>query len=440
MAVQTARSAALAALMRCENSGYANLVVADVLKKSGLSARDRAFAARLVYGTVERRLTLEARLAPYLRQPLSTMPAVLRCILRSGLYQAVYMESVPVSAAVNESVALAKASGKGSAAGFVNAVLRKAATEPFAPVFESEEQRLSVTYSVGLPVVRLLLAAYPERAEGILAAADRPAALTVCTNPLKTTPEALTCQLAEQQVTVTPLSVPGMLALENAGDVSALAAFRQGLFHVQGLASRLAVEALEVRPGQTVLDLCAAPGGKSASIAGLLAGAGSLYACELHQNRVPLIRQLLDRLGVQNAVCLQNDAATPNARLPVADRVLCDVPCSGLGTLAKKPDIRYKDLSGMPTLIETQSRILQTAAGYLAPGGRLVYATCTVNPDENQGVVGSFLQKNPAFVETTPDLSRFGGEKVSAGTLFLPDRAQTDGFYIACLEKNTRNP
>ena len=431
----TARMAALQALLRCEKDGYANLVVRRVLDQSGLSERDKAFAARIVYGTVERRVTLQARLAPFLKRPLEDMPLAVRCILQSGLYQALYMDSVPVHAAVSESVELCRKAKCGSAAGFVNAVLRRAAQTPFQPAFQTEAERLSVCYSVSLPVAKLLLQAYPHRAEAILQSSFSQPQLVVRENWLKTEPGTLGALLQNEQVEAEPLALPGAYRLIGAKDPAALAAFQKGYFWVQGLASQLAVEALQLAPGQRVLDLCAAPGGKTAAIAGHLAGTGEIIACELHENRLGLIRAMAKRLEILNLTVCQNDAAQPNCSLPKADRVLCDVPCSGLGTLAKKPDIRYKQLSQLPKLVQVQKAVLETSAKYVAPGGILVYSTCTINPQENQQVVQAFLKKHPDFVADTPAFEQFGGEAVDKMTLFLPDKACTDGFFIACLKK-----
>lgn len=431
---KNARQVALAALVRCEKNGYSNLVLDKELKSSTLTGRDRAFAARLVYGTVERKLTLEARLAPFLQRPLEQMPPELRCILRSGLYQILYMNSVPASAAVNESVILAKKSGQGKAAGFVNAVLRRAGSAEFAPSFESDAHRLSVTWSIGMPIASLLLKSYPEKAEAICEASFTEPLLTVRTNITKTTNKQLIERLAQDGVSARETLLPDALVLESAKEIAALPAFLEGLFHVQGLASQLTVAALGVKPEDAVLDLCAAPGGKTATLAQSLGETGRLTACELHENRLSLIKSLVQRLGLKNVTVMQNDGSVYNESLGLYDKILCDVPCSGLGTLAKKPDIRYKDLDGLPTLIKTQKNILQTASRYLKPGGVLVYSTCTINPKENQAVVEDFLASNTDFCADTPLFAEFGGEKVGLSTLFLPN-SEIDGFFIARLCK-----
>lgn len=434
MKQDSARLLAAKALMRCEKSGYSNLVLASMLQKSGLSARDRAFASRIVYGTVERQLTLDARLAPFLKQPLNTMMPELRAVLRSGLYQILYMDSVPTSAAVNEAVQLTRALGKGSASGFVNAVLRKASQAQWQPEAKTEEERLSQLYSVGLPVVKLLKAAYPDKIEALLQESFTQPKLTIRVNTLKTTAKELAALLSADGVKVSETGLLNALVLEDAGDITRLPQFTQGLFHVQGLASQLCVAALGVKPGDRVLDACAAPGGKTATIAQTLCGQGSLTACELHPARVKLIETLIARIGAQNVTARAQDAAVFDPAIGEMDKVLCDVPCSGLGTLAKKPDIRYKDLQDLPKLIKIQGAILATAAQYLVPGGSLVYSTCTINPKENELVVQEFLRTHPEFTATDTGIAGFGEQKLGAFCLFFPQGGQ-DGFFIARLTR-----
>lgn len=432
------RLLAVKALMRCEKNGYSNLVLASMLQKSGLSARDKAFASRIVYGTIERQLTLDARLTPFLKQPLNTMMSEVRAVLRSGLYQSLYMDSVPVSAAVNESVQLTRSLGKGSAAGFVNAVLRRAAQAEWQPTAISEEERLSQCYSVGLPVVKLLKAAYPDKIEALLAESFTQPQLTIRVNTLKTTTEALAASLSAEGITANKTALANALVLEDAGDITRLSQFQQGLFHVQGLTSQLCVAALDIKPGDCVLDACAAPGGKTATMAENLCGKGSLIACELHPARVKLIETLIARIGAKNVTAQAQDAAVFSPAFGTMNKILCDVPCSGLGTLAKKPDIRYKDLQDLPKLIEIQRSILATAAQYLAPGGSLVYSTCTINPQENELVVQDFLQAHPEFVAQDTGIAGFGEQKLGQFCLFFPQGGQ-DGFFIAKLTRAENN-
>ena len=223
--------------------------------------------------------------------------------------------------------------------------------------------------------------------------------------------------------------------IEFAGSPAASAAFKEGLFHVQGLASQLAALCVDAKPGQQVLDLCAAPGGKSLTLAEAMQDKGQLVSGEFVPTRVPLLQRSFDRCGVTCAVAVENDATRRNPGWPKFDRVLCDVPCSGLGVIAKKPDIRYKDLDGIENLLATQQKILQNGADSLAENGRLVYSTCTVNYKENQAQAEKFLSANPDFHVVKPETALPGADIGPLGTLFLPHKTGTDGFFVAILER-----
>ncbi len=431
------RRAAAAALMRQEKDGYSNLVLKSALDGFDGAPRDRAFCSALFYGTVERMVTLDYILQKYLTRPLSRLDAEVRAVLRSGLYQARYMQSVPVRAAVSESVALARALGKSSASGMVNAVLRRAAAYDLgAERFADECTRLSVQYSVSGPVARLLYEKCPEECEGILRAGFTPPPLAVRVNTLKTDADALRSALAAQGVEARPGCAPDSLYLDCKGGVTALDSFQSGLFHVQGVASQLACAALAAKPGERVLDLCAAPGGKSATLAQYMRNTGTLVARDAAENRLPLIAETFRRLGVACARVEYGDAASYDPSLENADAVLCDVPCSGLGVLAKKPDIRLKTLESLDGLTALQRGILETASRYVKSGGRLVYSTCTLNPDENAGIVAPFLERHPEFTARPLPCAVKGVVCRPDGlTTLYPHRTGTDGFFIALLTK-----
>lgn len=251
-----AREAAVQALVRTEAGGYSNLVLKSQLARFAGTAQEKAFAAAVFYGAVERKNTLDYCLGKFLQKPLSRLDAPVRAILRAGLYQAKYMQSVPVHAAVSESVALCRRMKKASAAGLVNAVLRRAAAvDVEKEAFESETQRLCVQYSVSQPVAMLLQTQLPAYAERLLAASFEKPALAVRVNTLKTTPQALSASLAAHGVAAKPGRVANSLLLEGAGDVAALPEFCEGLFHVQSEASQAACAALAPRPGEKVLDV-----------------------------------------------------------------------------------------------------------------------------------------------------------------------------------------
>lgn len=428
------RRLAVEALIRLEQDGYSNLVLDSVLEKSGMEERDKAFASALFYGTGERLVTLDFCLNQFLKKPVAKLDPPVRNILRTGLYQMRYMK-VPTPAAVNESVKLTRQMGKTSAAGMVNAVLRRSGELNLETIsWPNLYTKWSVEYSVALPLVELLGKIYKERTPEILAGSFSAQNTAIRVNTLKITREGLMKKLEEEGFSSRLGPVENSLLVSFRGSPAKTKAFREGLFHVQGLPSQMAALSLDVHPGQKAADLCAAPGGKSALLAQEMENKGTLFSRDLAPNRVPLIRRQLERLGITCAQVAQGDACLHDSALEGMDRVLCDVPCSGLGIMAKKPDIRYKKLEDLENLLQVQGKILENGASYLKSGGRLVYSTCTILPQENQDRIKAFLEKNPDFhlVET----SLPGGEDTGAGTLFLPGKDNPDGFFIAVMERD----
>lgn len=407
--------------------GYSNLVLENLMRKQELSGQERAFCTALFYGVVERRITLDWVLGRYSRQPVEKLSPAVRDILRMAVYQLLYMPSVPESAAVNEAVKETRAMRVSSASGYVNGVLRaflrdgKKIALPRDPL-----AALSVQYSVPKALITLWQQSYGEEKTGaILAGSESPAPLFIRVNSQKTTAEKLIETLAKENITATKTPVENALRLESAGDVTRLTAFREGLFHVQDLSSQKCAAALEVQPGQRVLDVCSAPGGKTFTLAERMGDTGSLLAMDLYPHRLKLVEEGAARLGLRCIRTKANDAQIYDKSLGVFDRILCDVVCSGYGVIRRKPEIRYKDPAEGATLPQTQRTILETSARYLAPGGRLVYSTCTLNPAENEDVVNAFLQENRAFALCS--------EPVTC----LPEKTGGDGFFYAVMERST---
>ncbi len=442
----TARYFVVSALMRQAQGGYANLVLDTELKKHPLEPRERGFATAVFYSVLEHQKTLDYIINQFSKKKVEKLDAPIREILRSGLAQARYMQ-VPPSAAVNESVKLVKAFKKTSAAGMVNAILRRAISYDLeTAVFKNEVERISVLGSVSEPVASFFLETYPEDALAILTQTAENTLTAVRVNPLRTTPAALADLLLAQgakQAEVHPY-LPNCLKVAFAGSPADCEAFQEGLFHVEGETSQIAALALGVTAGDTVIDYCAAPGGKSLAIAQEMKDTGKLYSCDVSPNRVSLIETAIQRAKLTCAVAVQNNAATQNPILTqgdastdaFADKILADVPCSGLGIIAKKPDIRYKDLASEAELVALQAEILENAAATLKVGGRLVYSTCTIHPAENQEQVKAFLAKHKNFtVAPVPHLPE--GMVVSAyGALSLPHKTALDGFFICAMEKH----
>ncbi len=438
---KTARHTALTALLRVTGKGgFSNLVLDSLIRQNGLDRQDSAFAGVLFYGTLERLLTLDYVIAQHASRPISALSREVQGILRLGVYQLLYLDGVPDSAAVNESVNLAKAFRQGAgAAGFVNAVLRGVIRDGSRVRLPEREKDpayyLQIKYSAPQWLVKLLADNYGEAAcERFLARSIGRPPVTARVNTLRTDAAGLAHALAREGVRCLETPVADAVLLEKTGGIEALEAYRAGLFHVQDTACQLCCEALDPQPGETVLDLCSAPGGKAFTLAERMRGRGRVIACDLHEKRVNLIRQAAERLGLSNVDTFANDAAKLNPDMPQADRILCDVPCSGLGIIRRKPEIKYKQAEDFAPLPAVQYRILENSAHYLKPGGLLVYSTCTVNPAENEQVVDRFLRAHAEF-EAAPlsGLLAAGGQ--SGRITLLGDIADSDGFFIAALKR-----
>lgn len=438
---ETARSAALKVLTQMKSSGaWADAALNAEITRDGLSPQDAALATRLVYGVLQNRMLLDHWLSAYCSQKLDHLQPPLADILRLGAYQIVLMDKIPDSAAVNESVNLAKTFGRAKASGLVNAVLRKIVQnrDALPPVPEKDAvQYLSLTYSHPKWLVKRLLALLGrEEAEAFLRADNETAPMTVQVNTLKTDPEALSRELEEAGVSVRPHAfVPGCLELGGTGNLTRLSAFREGRFLVQDPAARLVTAASGVRPGMRMIDVCAAPGGKTFSAAIAMENRGSILSCDLYENKLRRILDGATRLGIS---CVETAATDGRLMHPEwkesADLVLVDAPCSGLGIIRKKPEIRYKTADELFSLPMVQSAILSNAADYVKPGGTLVYSTCTILPEENEHITDAFLAEHPEFQRETFCLPEPLGQIDGQITLW-PQRHQVDGFYICRMTK-----
>ena len=433
------RAAAVAALVRQERDGFSNLILDAELKRQKLEGRDKAFASAIFYTVLEHRGTIDYILEQFLPKGLAKLDAPVREILRAALAQARYMQ-VPASAAVNEAVKLTRSFKKASAAGLVNAVLRKACSYDLnQAVFKDEIEKLMVLGSASREVAEFLHRHYPDEALGILTHTADGGMTSLRANLLKASAAQLCELLMQNGAKSAELGiVPGSVLARFEGSPAEQELFRQGYYHVEGQASQLAALCVEAKPGETVLDLCAAPGGKTLLLAEEMQGTGRLISCDVTENRVQLIRKAVERMGFANVEAFCNDASKPNPKLPQADRILVDAPCSGLGILAKKPDIRYKSLpkARHDELLVTQSTILDTAASLLKAGGRLVYSTCTIDPAENEEQVAAFLHRHPEFRVVTPDVPFPQGMTVGEhGALSVPTRTGMDGFFLCAMQK-----
>ena len=440
----SARQISAEILQKMERDGaYSNLSLTQALKKHPpADPRDAALITMLVYGVTERKLTLDYNLQLYLKQPLKKLPPPVLQALRLGAYQILFADKIPAAAAVNESVKLVRSGGFTYAAGLTNAVLRKlAANGARYPETGDALHRLSIRYSVPEPLVRLLKKALSAaETEAALSAFLEKRPLYVRLNPLKTTEEALRAALETQGASLTDASLPGAYILENSGDLTRLAPFTDGWFFVQDLSSQTCASLLDAQPGETVLDCCAAPGGKSFAAAMAMKNQGRLISCDLYEQKTALIRAGAERLGISclETVCcdareLPENLSADGAPL-CADRVLCDVPCSGLGVMGRKPEIRYKDPAELSALPALQYEILCAAAKLVKPGGVPQYSTCTLLPAENEDVCSRFLAENPAFAPAS-DPAYIKACSGGPFARFLPGRDRGDGFFVAKMKR-----
>ena len=435
----TGREAALQALTACRpldawSDGSLKAAV------RGLDRREAAFAARLTYGVLQNRALLDFYLGQYCDQSFEKLEPFIRDVLRLGAYQILLMDRVPDSAAVSQAVEMVKHHRRQRAAGMVNAVLRRLSGEkdslPAIPRGE-EAEYLSLRYSHPKWLTeRLLDLLGMEEAEEFLRLDNEPAPVVVQRNPLRCGREEFVkyWERAGASLGAHPW-MPDCWLLTGAGDLEEQAAFQEGWFLVQDAAAKAAVLAAGPKPGQRVLDVCAAPGGKTFSAAMAMEDRGEIISCDIHPHKLALIEKGAERLGL---ACVRTELADGRENRAAwnesFDLVLCDVPCSGLGIIRKKPDIRYKDSEKLAGLPRVQRAILDNACRYVRPGGVLLYATCTILQEENSRVTAAFLAAHPDFHQEPFRLP--GGEETDGSLTLWPQRHGTDGFYICKMRRS----
>ncbi|MBQ4538836.1 MAG: 16S rRNA (cytosine(967)-C(5))-methyltransferase RsmB [Oscillospiraceae bacterium] len=424
--MDSARITAAKALIKVDRGGFSQLVLDAALSNAKLDGRDAAFCSALFYGVIERRLTLDHCIAKYSRHALSDTVAN---VLRLAFYQLIYLDSVPAHAAVDEAVEMTKSLGQRAASGMVNGILRSFLRDgcKIPAIKGGKVQKLAINYSCSEQITELLTDWYGlETAESILKASMGRPPLFARVNTLKTDAASVIEHMPEYIKSETPI-LDGN-CLEMTGDVAHTASHKIGFLHIQDICSQQAALTLEAQPGQRVLDVCAAPGSKSFVLAQQMKNEGEIISCDVYENRLGLISKGAKRLGISIIKTKQNDGSVYNPEMGEFDRILCDVPCSGLGVLRRKPEIKYRDTGSLEELAELQYKILETSSKYLKAGGMLVYSTCTVNPNENEKVIKRFLKENSGF-EAAPF-----EENVWYKTN-LPDEKGGDGFFISRIRR-----
>ena len=438
-----AREAAMLALNACQRQGgWSDGALKKQLAAAELSGRDAALATQLCFGVLQNQMLLDFYLSKFSNIPLKRMEGKVVQTLRLGAYQMLFLTRIPHSAAVNSAVTLVKTHCKNPrAAGMVNGILRSMERSlqnmPVIPQGDPVAY-LSTLYSHPEWLVKEFILSLGEEETAQLLAADNSQPPTaVMVNTTRTTAEELKTMLEDDHVEAEPHPwLENCLLLHRTGDLERLEAFQQGLFYVQDPASRLAVLAAGAKPGMKVLDCCAAPGGKSFAAAIAMENQGEIVSCDLHPHKKKLIQAGADRLGLTIISPKTADGKVFRPEWENAfDLVLVDAPCSGLGVIRKKPDIRYKDPAPLADLPAVQLDILRNAARYVKPGGTLMYSTCTLLYRENGEVVETFLAENNSYkAEAFPLPGPVGLVQGGSVTLW-PHRHGTDGFFISKMRR-----
>ncbi len=431
-----ARKVAFEALMKLErDSAFSNLTLDGFLNKYEMDSRDKSFVSALFYGVIERKITLDYNLSLYLQKPLSKLKPEALMILRLGAYQILFMDKIPSSAAVNESVKLAKKYCS-YASGLINAVLRK--TDKNGLILPDKNETayyLSVKYSCEKWLCEKWIKEYGyENAEGVLSAATGSPETFIRVNTTKISDDDLIEELKNEGVDSGKAYIDHALKISlNGNDIEKLNCYKKGLFHVQDLASQICIKALDAKEGETVFDLCSAPGGKAYTAAEYMKNKGTVLCFDKYEARVDLIKKGAERLGLDIIKGSVSDALIYRKELGTADRVLCDVPCSGTGIIRRKPEIKYKSKEELEDLPEIQYSILVNGSKYVKNGGRLIYSTCALSKNENEDVCERFLRNFTEFsaVTSLPEISD------KPFITLMPHINSSDGFFIACFERKS---
>ncbi len=435
---KSARQIAFEVLLKIEkDKAYSNLALDSAIKSFCDNSTDCAFVTHLVYGVVERKITLDYVLSLHLTKPINKLKKDVLTILRLGAYQILFSQKTHQAAAVNESVKLSKNNNCAYASGIVNAVLRKVSVDDLCfDNIEDDAKRVSIEYSATEELVNFLFYHYgKENTIGFLKSALEPKKVFIKVNTTKISTEKLISLLNEEGISSQKTILSDALIVSLKDAVYNTECYKKGYFHVEDLSSQLCVEALDLFEGCTAIDVCAAPGGKTFSIAEHMNNKGVLYSCDIYEKRTDLIKKGAQRLGLECVETYVNDGTIFNESFPLADRVLCDVPCSGLGIIGKKPEIKYKKLDDIKELIPIQKQILETSSKYVKKGGKLIYSTCSVNPNENRKICNDFLNNHTDFssVKVLPEIQRTIDEGDYL-TLMLHTN-NCDGFFIALFER-----
>lgn len=436
----SARLAALSALEKCRRAGaWSDAVLGSVMDREKLQSSDRALCSALCFGVIQNYALLDYYINCYSSIKSAKLEPKVRDILLISAYQLVFMDRIPPSAAVNEGVKLCKSLGYARAAGLVNAVLRRISEKPLPEIKAgNRKQELEIRYSCPAELVDCYITQLGEdETEALLKVQNTAPELSLMVNTCRTDSSRLLHSLENAGIdAIMHPYLPDCILARDTGDISLIPGFAEGLFYVQDAAAKMAVMAAGTQSGWRILDACAAPGGKSFACAVSARGRAEIHSCDLHGKKLVRIEKSAQRLGFEDII--RTHAQDGSAFVPEweksFDAVICDVPCSGLGVIRKKPDIRFKAFAEFQRLPEIQYAILENCARYVRPGGTLIYSTCTLRSEENEAIVERFAHEAPDFC--VEEFRLPGGIASKNGMVrFWPQRHGTDGFFAAKLRR-----
>ncbi len=434
-----ARSAALEALERCTKSGaWSGAAIDNVIRRSALEGREASLASRLCLGVLQNISYCDYCIGLFYNKSVDKLESKVLNILRLGAYQLLFLDKIPARAAVNETVELSRQCGCNRASGLINAIMRKMAAreEAFPDVpGKGSASYLSTRYSHPIWLVKRIIELHGyDFAESYLEKNNGISKLSIQINRLKVNTQDYLKALERKDICYSLIDGLDGCVILDGGKVNTLPGFEEGLFYVQDPAARIAVEAAGLKPGMTVLDACSAPGGKSFAAAISMGNSGSITSCDIHEKKLSLIRSGAERLGIDIIQSKARDAREDDEALhEYFDAVIADVPCSGLGVIGKKPEIRNKneaELMGLPTI---QRDILNNLSSFVKHGGTLLYSTCTILPEENEKIVEEFLKSHSDFY--AEDFLIGPVSSTNAMYTFWPNVDDTDGFFAARLRR-----
>ena len=407
-----------------KDSAYSNIALASAFKENEVSAEEKKFTSALVYGVLDRKITLDYVLSRFMKTPIKKTAPFTLSVLRTAIYQIMFMDKIPESAAVNEAVKLIKKSKENRNAGFVNAVLRNVLREEKLLPQGDTPKDLSIIYSCPLWIVESFVKDYGTSvATELLKESLKAPKVNIRVNNTRITSDELLKKLIESGIDIENGDTENCLVFNKGMAVAENEYFKKGFYHVQDTASQKAALVLAPKKGERILDMCAAPGGKSFTMAEIMENSGEIISCDMYEHKLKLISDSAERLGLDIIKPTLNDATRFNPDLGEFDAILCDVPCSGLGVIRRKPEIKYKPQEDFSQLEKIQQDILCCAVKYLKKGGRILYSTCTLRKGENEENVAKFLSSHSEF-------------KIEYEHTFMPHTDNTDGFYCALLVKS----